>query len=169
MESMKITDITNGDWVKVIEGDNEYIGQVRAVNSITNYCIVFVGGDGHGSDHDVFIEDIQPIRLSQEILEKNGFYFYDAGESIKGIGAVEIGAKGFGHSDTGSTEYDINVWYHKALKDDYINTFFVEMFRTVKLTARKHVTTKLYFRELDYVHELQHAIAACKFNKEIVL
>ena len=162
---MKITDITNGDWVKVIEGDNEYIGQVRAVNSITNYCIVFIGGDGHGSDHDVFIEDIQPIKLSQEILEKNGFYFYDAGESMKGICSVEVGNGRTLTGESGRVEFDINVLFHKSMQDYH----FTEIYRLVKVSPKNHVTTKLYFRELDYVHELQHAIAACKFDKEITL
>ena len=162
---MKINEIANGEWVKVIEGDNEYIGQVRAVNSITNYCIVFVGGDGHGSERDVFIEDIQPIKLSQEILEKNGFYFYDAGESMKGIYSVEVGNGRTLTGESGRVEFDINVLFHKSMQDYH----FTEIYRLVKVSPKNHVTTKLYFRELDYVHELQHAIAACKFDKEITL
>lgn len=162
---MKINDITNGDWVKVVEGDNEYIGQVRAVNSITKYCIVFIGGDGYGSERDVFIEDMQPIKLSQEILEKNGFYFYDAGESMKGICSVEVGNGRTFAGESGGVEFDINVLFHKSIQDYH----FTEIYRLVKVSANNHVTTKLYFRELDYVHELQHAIAACKFNKDIVL
>lgn len=153
------------DWVKVVEGDNEYIGRVRAVNSITQYCIVFVGGDGYGSEHDVFIEDIHPIKLSQEILEKNGFYFYDAGESMKGICSVEVGNGRTFAGESGEAEFDINVLFHKSIPDYH----FTEIYRLVRVSSKNRVTTKLYFRELDYVHELQHAIAACKFNKEITL
>lgn len=71
---MKISDLMTGDWVLVTEENNEYIGKVEAVNAITNYCIVFIGGDSHGNSHDVFIEDIQQIPLTKELFFESWFH-----------------------------------------------------------------------------------------------
>lgn len=137
---MKINEITNGDWVKVVEGDNEYIGRVCAVNSITNYCIVLVGGDWHYGEHDVFIEDIQPIELSQEILEKNGFGFLDT--SNNEIKSVWTGW-----------------WILDGLElGCFSNLKFPVYFNISDVNVK-----------VNYVHELQHALKLCRIEKEIIL
>ena len=69
---MKATDLMIGDWVSIIEPDdfNGYIGKVIITNAEINYIMVRIP-DMH--PHDVFVEDLQPIELTEEILKKNGF------------------------------------------------------------------------------------------------
>lgn len=69
---MKAEDLMIGDWVSIIEPDDfhGYIGKVIITNAETNYIMVRIP-DMH--PHDVFVEDLQPIELTEEILKKNGF------------------------------------------------------------------------------------------------
>ena len=69
---MKTEELMIGDWVSIIEPDDfhGYIGKVIITNAETNYIMVRIP-DMH--PHDVFVEDLQPIELTEEILKKNGF------------------------------------------------------------------------------------------------
>lgn len=67
--------IING-WVLIGDSDNYrgYIGRVKAINALTGYCIVAVAIDDklyHNTE--VFIDDILPIELTEEILLFNGW------------------------------------------------------------------------------------------------
>ena len=68
---MKITDIMVGDYVRITEPDKYagHIGQVVNIGGENGYLTMFV--PHHNTD--VFIEDVEPIPLTKEILEKNGF------------------------------------------------------------------------------------------------
>lgn len=139
---MKTNELMPGDWVTVTEENNEFIGKVQAINAITNYCIVKVGGDWHGNEHDVFIEDMQPVPLTPEILEKNGFevsseharyYFEEDGEKY---------------------EFVLRKMYDVNNRNKQIGWSFYA-FNVLSL--------------VDYVHELQHALRLCNIEKEIIL
>ena len=69
---MKAEDLMIGDWVSIIEPDDfhGYIGKVIITNAETNYIMVRIP-DMH--PRDVFVEDLQSIELTEEILKKNGF------------------------------------------------------------------------------------------------
>lgn len=69
---MSTTDLMAGDLVLITEPDDYhgYIGKVVIVNNETGYIMVFLENHGY---HDVFCDDVQPILLMPEILEKNGF------------------------------------------------------------------------------------------------
>lgn len=85
---MKVEDLMIGDWVYITEPDDfhGYIGKVVITNAETNYIAVRIP---NMHLHDVFVEDLQPIPLTKEILDKNGFkehryYGYFIGQSNSG-------------------------------------------------------------------------------------
>jgi len=66
---MEATELMTGDWVL-------YRGQPHKVKEIYHGLICIeaqTGIDAVLGEFDAFLEDIQPIPLTQEILEKNGF------------------------------------------------------------------------------------------------
>lgn len=85
---MKVEDLMTGDWVKfhleifltdyegieTVHDDVLEIGKVSALNSVGNVWVT----DSEGQEYQVIDEEIEPIPLTPEILEKNGF------ELIKG-------------------------------------------------------------------------------------
>lgn len=70
---MKISELMVGDWVAIDEPDkyHGYKGRVRIINSESEYVTVFVPH----CDTEVLVDDLRPIPLTREILEKNGFEF----------------------------------------------------------------------------------------------
>lgn len=68
---MKAEDLMIGDWVAIVKPDDfhGYNGQVKIINGITGYVTVNIP-DMH--DTDVLCDDLQPIPVTEEILEKNG-------------------------------------------------------------------------------------------------
>lgn len=73
---MKVTELMIGDWVRIGDADkyHGWLGVIRAINNITGYCIVaLINNEGIISISNVHIDDIEPIPLTPEILEKNGF------------------------------------------------------------------------------------------------
>ena len=69
---MKAEELMIGDWVTITEPDDfhGYIGKVVITNAETNYIMVHIP---NMHLHDVFVEDLQPVQLTKEILEENGF------------------------------------------------------------------------------------------------
>jgi hypothetical protein len=79
MEKRKLTakDLMVGDWVKIKE-PNKYagaIGTIQALSSLEGtYFAIYINDPNFGTFvTEVFCEDIEPIPLTAEILEKNGF------------------------------------------------------------------------------------------------
>lgn len=136
---MKAEELMIGDWVYITEPDDfhGYIGKVVITNAETNYIAVRIP---NMHLHDVFVEDLQPIPLTEEILEKNGYKFNYICYEKKGYPAIELG------SEEGT--YNIGkvyVPYNNGDPDIHVYT-----------------TCK-------YVHELQHAIKLCGIEKNIIL
>lgn len=74
---MKAKELMIGDWVKVIEPDR-YAGAQGTILSLTSqeggYYEINISDVNYGYlTTDVFNEDIEPIPITKEILEKNGF------------------------------------------------------------------------------------------------
>jgi hypothetical protein len=142
---MKAEDLMIGDWVYITEPDDfhGYIGKVVITNAETNYIAVRIP---NMHLHDVFVEDLQPIPLTVEILEKNGckkwtwhnyphenVATYAIGDGIQ----VEVTKKdGFwlvdNCSDSGDYGYESN-----------------------------------WIANVNYVHKLQHLIRDLEIEKEI--
>ena len=74
---MKAKELMIGDWVKVIEPDR-YAGAQGTILSLTSqeggYYEINISDVNYGYlTTDIFNEDIEPIPITKEILEKNWF------------------------------------------------------------------------------------------------
>lgn len=105
---MKVEEIMLGDWVKMYNGKGEYIDDTRVdINTLYTICQEWQN-----------VLRLEPIPLTPEILEKNGF-------SRNGLHIALFDRRG---------------------GDDFLGA-----------------------SNLQYVHELQHAMRLCGIEKEIVL
>lgn len=99
---------------------------------------------------ELSIVDIQPIELTPEILEKNGFEndFYED-ESVADY--VKVRNEGYSlHSTAHEWDAALITWCNGHV--NVVTDFSGE-----------------YRGEIEYVHELQHALRLCGIDKEIVV
>lgn len=149
---MKVEDLIIGDWVN-LNFDADY----KTGESI--YAPVQVTGINKGGTIDVDcifdnsesmqigwdLKLIEPIELTEEILERNGFILDDSILQEKYYNGIDN--RVIVHNDK---EYmnSINEWYVHIDSEDYCS---------------------IASCELTYVHELQHILRLCKIDKEIVV
>lgn len=125
-----------GDWVRTKYGSAPF--QILSIISSEPFKTV-VSTEGF----DVDIADLQPIPLTPEILEKNGWSYNDeeakfAPETWSGGGLILQGHEDSGFMIMATSDYD---------DEDTNHTPFI----------------------LNYVHELQHALRLRRLSKEIIL
>lgn len=138
---MRIEELSIGDWVcytgKCIDG----IGPNRKITHIERDTCGFLIGLDYGAFHysSAKIEDIVPIPLTPEILEKNGFVRKDKYRfvNIDMLSTVE---------KYGTKYYD----YHNIYKKG-------KAYRPIRVGVDN----------IKYVHELQHAMRLAGIEKEI--
>ena len=144
---MKQTDLMIGDWVQFTYtpyGQNESRTIVFQVSEVENFSaagLYFVCGVKYGRVCEV--EKLQPIPLTAEILEKNGF----DGEYKASYQIYE------------SKEFDvmyISIWKNRL------------SIRKSPDIRQPHSSERLSIT-CNYVHELQHAFRLCGIEKEIEL
>ena len=148
---MKTSELMIGDWV-LHEGEPYQIRQFGIygvdIGKPTGICLI------------VERNEIEPIPLSPEILEKNGFYWgytsneYDIASST--IASLDEDDKGWVWDEGGGAvkiQFPTNSDGGVIVADDQSFDRFLT----------------LHFCNDIYVHELQHIFKLCKINKEIVL
>lgn len=139
---MNINDLMIGDWVLKLEQGGHYKkAKITAIYKDTISCV-----KSNNIEYILSINAIEPIPLTPEILEKNGIvYDYDQEECVADYTYIKV--KGYLYQE----EYVLIDYYngHIKLINDISNTV-VEM-------------------NINYVHELQHALRLCKIEKEIKL
>lgn len=130
---MKATDLMIGDWVKCTDPRCEG-HQVDLID----LCTEEVGLDGETDN----FENIIPIPLTPEILEKNGFIRVSSSGKLCG-------------------------WY---LEKDLVAEYYVidVTYNNDRLYIEIHGSATIE-KCCDYVHELQHALRLCGIEKEVVL
>lgn len=152
---MGAKDLMIGDWVYAIdENGDKHIGRVNNleydyVNKKDSFCVDFFGTGFEPEFPDVLFH-IQPIPLTPEILEKNGFEndFYED-ESVADY--VKVRIEGYSLHCT-AHEWDAALVTCCNGHVDVVTDFSGE------------------FRgEIEYVHQLQHALRLCGIDKEIVV
>ena len=144
---MKVEELTVGDLVYIGEPNDfhGYIAKVVIINGETGYITVHIP---NMHLHDVFIEDLQPIPLTEEILHKNGFKNdVLAQKSIIAEGASNFSVILFSE-DNRITINNI---------DEYLNSFNKWSVHIDTEDMRTMSTA-----EITYVHELQHLLKLCK-------
>ena len=154
---MKANELMIGDWVRKLEpGGHTIPVKVTGIIDEDN-SVLFERRDGvHGVTD---IKAFEPIPLTSEILEKNGFKI----------------VYGFGYSD----KYPTLGWgYHNGIHDycsidvTFYDTPINGVSHLVKInrnSASGDGINTVHNCDIDYVHQLQHAIRLCGIEKEIEL
>jgi hypothetical protein len=130
---MKASDLMIGDWV-VYNGDVEYIDPIRieGMDIATDMLIT-------SDREDVGFNGVEPIPLTTEILEKNGFV---------------------------KDEKDDNMYYWNWSVIDDCMSYDKE---TSKVRIFYVLCGLVFVKNVQYVHELQHALRLFEIKKEIEL
>jgi len=139
---MKATELMIGDWVGISRRNK--IGKVYRVdvgNGGSNGWAAVIDGDWHECD-------LQPIPLSAEILEKNGFKkfnFHDIEGQHQWLWWVD-------------TMTSVSLWC-RELNDDPKDGWMVRVESPLVTCCHK----------VEYVHELQQTLRMCKIDKEMII
>ena len=152
---MEAKDLMIGDWVRISDDDtDEYFdAQIKGVDFLDN---VYAPIPGEEKPCPFSIDCVEPIPLTPEILEKNGF-------DINGIPEDMVPVEDRDWSD------DTYVWskpetpYESMQVSVYMDdpyNFFIEIICLYCHVDGIHV---------KFVHELQHALRLCGIDKEIVV
>lgn len=126
---MKATDLMIGDWVLV---DKVPI----KIKQVCEDCIISDFGDG-----DEEVDCFEPIPLTPEILEKNGF----------------------------EPDCDKKIYKNKSYGSDIRIRHFLGDFSFGEMLYCYDTPQFNSWFSVSYVHKLQHALKLCVMDKEIVL
>lgn len=150
---MKAEDLMIGDWVAITEPDDYhgYNGRVEIVNKVTQYVTVFVPS----TTHDVLSDDLQPIPLTDEILEKNGFKKEEHDAII-----ITLKTYSLDTSNGGIVLFVKPKGGYKAMYGNMQNMSQNELF---------FGDGNFVCMNCNTVHELQHILRQCSIDKEITL
>lgn len=155
---MKVEELMIGDWVCLADGNlplEERYFKIEYLATSAGNSWVYQGtnapiglGDGE-SLIPVFTDEISPIPITPEILEKNGFNdtSFEANNKYKYI--------------IHTNEYQLSYYpktnsfnvYKKGIDPFYDKNKFCCGFQNI----------------VKYVHELQHALKLCGIDKEIII
>ena len=140
MDELTAKDLMIGDYVIRKNVPNEFL-IVDTIDSIRD--IVYLDLDGLGITEK--IENIEPIPLTSEILEKNGFIIKKKWAQIGNFG-----------------DSPLIMWHF--VDDPILRDYNTE------LEIHQNDTGKVHVRiPCEYVHELQHALRLCGIEKTIEL
>ena len=141
---MKANELMIGDWVQKLEVGGHYRkGQIKAI--IDDNVDV---ATSDGEIHTLSVNGIEPIPLTGEILEKNGF---KVGHYLVGLAELP--------------EY--KMVNRKDLKDIEKNVITIRQSSNVLFDMQVGIGSHIF--DITYVHELQHALRLCGIEKEIEL
>lgn len=136
---MKATELMIGDWV-LYDGEPNIITEVsEIIHGEATVCFV-------GNNYMADMDEIEPIPLTQEILEKNGF--------TKSTPPPGIHAKCY-ELDNKKYKYNLTIADYNKYKRLLLNVDSED--------------SECFNIKCDYVHELQHALRLCRIKKEIEL
>lgn len=144
-----------GDWIQIVE-PCKYAGAIGRIKTLIDhkddenaYFKVFLQNNTiHIGIEDICSEDIRPIPLTPEILEKNGFKRDPL----------------WHHCDKDLDNYSISVQLGYANRIEYIK--IAEKGKDNVIPSER---TKLYLTHIKYVHQIQQALRLCGIAKEIEL
>ena len=142
---MKANELMIGDYVK-IKGDYGKPLKITTIDDTYN-SINYFDGDAEG-ELTLQLNEIEPIPLTNEILEKSGFIKqnFDGWEYI--------------HPNDSTFSY---IDYRILWRTDYDNHLFIKKYKGSNIFATLQIS------RINFVHQLQQALMFCEIEKEIVL
>ena len=149
---MRQNELMVGDWVKLDFYDTPYGDEEDAVwkngkiTAIHHKNWVDINFGGPLDECDIEVEDVRPIPLTPEILEKNGMRVFE-------------------HRNPWQGDNLIKKWYHKS-GSYYVSLYKVGQNQTFTIGGVYYPSRICNVR---YVHELQHALRLCGIEKQIEL
>lgn len=149
MEKLNSKSLMIGDWVSVKSCSKPNFYKVSKLdpNRESSVYPIHVERPAEGLSYTFLDEDeIEPIPLTAEILEKNGF-----------VDCHTIGEK-----------FELRIHLDK---DNYqvVSYYFGLAALSIKTEYSYSLSPTIDRLRIKYVHELQHALKLCKINKEVVL
>lgn len=142
---MNANELMIGDWVK-------YHGVPVRVVEISEKSVGFMSGGAYDIDKP---ENLMPIPLTPEILEKNGFIYKDvAHNNFRGVWVCNVGRCNNVFIQV-TDKVSIEIHNELGRKDEKGRADLVSFCRD--------------WCEVLFVHELQHTFRLCGIEKEIVL
>lgn len=141
MAEIKISDLSIGDWVRVDDLDKVLIKRVSAIDGTRNQIGIIK--NNRSGIYWYYDDEFEPIPLTPEILEKNGFVRGEYSE-IREYNEWEIG------------EWDNLPYVSVKLDIDR---------QVIRVTNRGR---DMFIADKEvYVHQLQHALRLAGVGKEI--
>jgi len=138
---MKATELIIGDWVY-----NTHNRQPEQVCEIREHMVMLAYNDLY--DYD----EIESIPLSAEILEQNGFWRVQ-----------QPGCSNPYHWKLEQRDEDGELLY----RIEAYNTPFSGMF--IQINNPSDCASISFCKQIEHVHELQHALRLCGIDKEIII
>lgn len=138
---MKANELMIGDWVKTPDGN----GIIRLINAIDERFVVRV----KGMDCRFLPDVVEPIPLTDEILEKNGFVYISKGMLYSYYSYAADGYIKVILSDLLDGEWELSIDNYDKFNDSHT----------------QYTNNRCFLK----VHELQHALKLCGIEKEIQL
>jgi hypothetical protein len=133
---------TDYEGIETVHDEVLEIGKVSALNSIGNVWVI----DSEGEEHQVTKDEIEPIPLTSELLEKNGFNRLDQIASIEPY-----------------------YWFFSDKETEVKIKAFNTIFKGLLVECVNPVNNATTYKQCEFVHEFQHALRLCEIEKEIVL
>ena len=143
---MKATELMIGNWVQSPESGKYFkVETIYGGNNEAMRCISAKTDDGEFCNKGIW----QPIPLTPEILEKNGF-----------VNRHTIGEL-----------YRCDIRLDDEIGGEYIslNYYLYNKLLSIKLAKDYSTCPSVSDLPIQYVHELQNALTLCKIEKEIEL
>lgn len=141
---MKAEDLMIGDWVLISVWDcNPFPSKITSINYNSYQGKNYVDWIDTEDEEEIGMYAVQPIPITPEILEKN-----------------------FGKP------YSRGGFHNYRMEKDETIAFVIEDRRVSAAPDNRVVFCRVpgtYICDVNYVHELQHALKLCKIEKEIVL
>ena len=137
---MNCKDLMIGDYVK-------YNGVTKIVDAVYLYSVsVYDPGKpwGVASSELISVDDIEPIKLTEDILVKNGFVYCEAEETCA-----------------------TNAYHHWQLDGEYLALDDFQYWRKEKKDDLPRF--RIAGIDVNYVHQLQHLLRLCGVEKELTI
>ena len=148
MAEIKISELSIGDWVRVDDFDKVLIKRVSAIDGTRNQIGIIK--NNRGGIYWYCNDEIEPIPLTPEILEKNGFVYSRVSRWYK----CEL-------KDTQRTTIGVHFGLIGADRIEISSVdAFDEDWNTIDVMINKPIKG---------VHQLQHALRLAGVEKEITL